>query len=141
MEAFPKEKIVTNGGSLSFDKRKASIKIELMPFEYHGSETVETEILLEGIKLPVEDFESLQGNTYIFPVNPEDGYIDGSLYLEHAHHPVDVTKIIFGKLKGSMLEATIEGTVALSFEGLEHPETEEEYDDFSFGLSMILNAV
>jgi len=138
MEAFPKEKIVTNGGALSFDKRKASLKIHLMPFEYHGSETVETEILIDGIELPVESLESLQGNTYVFPVNPEDGYIDGSVYLEHAHHPVDVTKIIFGKLKGSKLETIIEGTVALSCEGLEHPETEEEYDDFSFGLSLVV---
>ena len=48
---------------------------------------VETSIRLDGIDLPSNP-KALAGRTCDFPVNPEDGYIDGSIYFFAAHHPV-----------------------------------------------------
>lgn len=78
-------------------------------------ERVETAIRLDAI--PVEGGPA--GRTLAFPVNPEDGYIDGSLYLADAHNPVDVTRIDFGEEREEVLAATLHGTIDFTFEGPE----------------------
>ena len=70
------------------------------------------------MELPSDRFEVLAGRTFTFPVNPEDGYIDGSIYIDHVHHPVDITAIRFGPLVGSVIEVELEGDLNLEFEGL-----------------------
>jgi hypothetical protein len=40
-------------------------------------------------------------------VNPEDGYIDGSIYLVATHCPVDVTYIEFGPVTENQIPAML----------------------------------
>ncbi|GAA0582806.1 hypothetical protein [Actinomadura livida] len=56
-----------------------------------GPELVKTEISLDHIHLSATELTGLSQRTFTFPVNPEDGYIDGSIYLVASHCPVDVT--------------------------------------------------
>ncbi|TOB46260.1 hypothetical protein CGK04_24510, partial [Vibrio parahaemolyticus] len=56
-----------------------SLEIGIEPFELSlddYSEKIETVISLNGINLPTE-LNELAGRTFTFPVNPDDGYIDG----------------------------------------------------------------
>lgn len=101
------------------------IRVPLHPFTLNigegGSEVkIETSLRLAKVGLSSERFELLTGRTFTFPVNPEDGYIDGSIYIEHAHHPVDITAIRFGSLVGEAIEVEFEGNLVLEFEGLEN---------------------
>jgi hypothetical protein len=79
-------------------------------------ETVETSIVLDGIEPGAGE---LRGRSLTFPVNPEEGYIDGSLYLAAAHNPVDVTRIDFAADEGADPAATLHGQVDFAFEGPE----------------------
>ncbi|GAA2416407.1 hypothetical protein GCM10010191_28510 [Actinomadura vinacea] len=72
-----------------------------------GPELVTTDISLDFIKLPAAELATLSRRTFTFPVNPEDGYIDGSIYLVAAHCPVDVTRIEFGQAAPGHITATL----------------------------------
>jgi hypothetical protein len=52
-------------------------------------------------------------------MNPKPGYIDGSVYIGHAHHPVDVTSIRFGAVGGNSVEAEFEMHFLFECEGLD----------------------
>lgn len=52
-----------------------------------------------------------------FPSNPEEGYIDGSIFLIVAHNPVDVHSITFGDIDGDELEASFDIRLLFEFEG------------------------
>lgn len=97
-----------------------SITIPLEPFsaddEYEpttfrpgpgGPELVTTEISLDHIRMPATDLEALSERVLTFPVNPERGYIDGSIYLVATHCPVDVTRIVFGPAAPGHITATL----------------------------------
>jgi len=77
------------------------------------AETVETSILLDFIELP-ETLSWYIGKSVVFPVNPVEGYIDGSIYLKNAHSPVDVTELRFISLENDIL--TIEISMQFDFE-------------------------
>ncbi|GAA1892410.1 hypothetical protein [Actinomadura bangladeshensis] len=72
-----------------------------------GPEVVSTEISLDFIQLPATEPSGLGGLTFTFPESPEDGYIDGSVYLIAAHCPVYVRRIDFGRLVRDQLAATL----------------------------------
>ncbi|MFF5259047.1 hypothetical protein ACFY4C_08875 [Actinomadura viridis] len=82
-----------------------------------GPTLVETEISLDSISLPATDPAALSGRAFTFPVNPEDGYIDGSVYLVATHCPVDVTRIEFGEWEGGRLRATLHACFAFDMAG------------------------
>jgi hypothetical protein len=67
-------------------------------------------------------------------VNPEPGYIDGSLYIEHAHHPVDVSSIEFGQIVDGELPVKFKARFVLSHEGLQDDKG-VDYEDFDIHLS------
>ncbi|TOG55084.1 hypothetical protein CGI98_24375, partial [Vibrio parahaemolyticus] len=75
----------------------------------------ETVISLDGINLPIEPNE-LTGRTFTFPINPDDGYIDGSVYFFSAHSPVDITEIKFGESTNGKLPMILESSWVLEFE-------------------------
>ncbi len=79
-----------------------------------GPDVIRTSVDLELIHLPAETLDGLAGSSFTFPVNPEPGYIDGSIYLGAAHNPVDVTKIKFGAIDGHEIDAEV--TAVLNFE-------------------------
>ncbi len=130
MEPFPKQKIRPQSGKLSGEDGNVSLEIFLSPFELEledHSERVETSIRLDGIDIPAST-AALEGKAFTFPVNPEAGYIDGSVYFFAAHHPVDVTRIAFGTITGSRLPVTLSTTWVLEFEnsGFRHFQTDIE---------------
>lgn len=72
-----------------------SITMDLAPFCWSGEE-VNTEIRLDYINFNKLEFSQLSGKTFSFPINPTEGYIDGSVYLEGHHNDIDVLLISFG---------------------------------------------
>ncbi|WP_141584010.1 hypothetical protein [Actinomadura sp. WMMA1423] len=97
-----------------------SIEIPLEPFsaddEYEpatfrpgtgGPDLVTTAISLDHIVLPASGLAALERRAFAFPANPEEGYIDGSVYLVAAHCPVDVTRIEFGPATADHITATL----------------------------------
>lgn len=118
MQEFPVEKLKPLPSRLSTEPIGLSIEIPLAPFTLDG-EVVETAIHLGGVSLPTADVLKLAGRTFSFPVNPKTGYIDGSVYIQHAHHPVDVTSIRFGHTAGGAVEAEFEMLFVFEFEGLD----------------------
>lgn len=81
------------------------------------TEIIETSIRLDFVEL-TEPLISYIGKTIIFPINPEEGYIDGSVYLRNAHNPVDVTEIRFATLKEGNLTIEISMQFIFDYEGI-----------------------
>ena len=95
------------------------ILIPLQPFQFKG-EDVSTSVSLEFIQLSiVADWREIAGQSYDFPVDPEEGCIDGSLYLEDAHNPADATRIAFGTIESGRISCRVEITFDFTCEGPE----------------------
>lgn len=92
------------------------ITIPVEPFNYRGS-SHRTALRLEFIALPVRDWRDLAGRDFEFPVNPEPGYIDGSIYLENVHNPVDVIAIRFGEFDEQVMPISLQGVIDFTYEG------------------------
>ncbi|MBO9828247.1 hypothetical protein J7373_08330 [Xanthomonas sp. A2111] len=96
----------------------AALEILLRPF-LHAGEIVDTSIRLDGIALPSLRLGELAGKRFDFPRNPQDGYIDGSLYLAGTHHPVDVDTLAFNRSRDGQLTLVAKGVYAFDVEGLD----------------------
>jgi len=92
------------------------IEISLQPFKFED-ELQETSVYLNFIDFGVRDWKMLSGSNFAFPKNPENGYIDGSMYLGGAHNPADATRIRFGDLVGNILPASIDIEFDFTYEG------------------------
>ncbi|MGH3391468.1 MAG: hypothetical protein ACRDOO_21575 [Actinomadura sp.] len=73
-----------------------------------GPELIETEIVLDFIELPADELAGLSRRTFEFPTKPEDGYIDGSIYLIAAHCAVEVIRIDFGETSADQITASLD---------------------------------
>jgi hypothetical protein len=93
-----------------------SIVIPITPFSFDG-ETVETSVRLNFIDFGVTDWRLLSDKSFVFPLNPEEGYIDGSMYLGHAHNPADVNRIAFGRFNESSVEVDFDIAFDFTYEG------------------------
>ena len=93
------------------------VRIFIAPFDLDGV-VVKTSVRLDGVDLPNSDMRALAGQTLNAPINPEAGYIDGSIYIDGAHHPVDVRQIIFGKVEHEKINASFVTEIDFTFEGL-----------------------
>ncbi len=116
-QLFPIEKLKPQIGTFTCSVGDCSIELPLAQFELDGT-TVNTSIHLEGILLPSVKLDELIGKRYDFPINPEPGHIDGSIYIEHAHHPVDITVIEFGERQEELFSIKIELCLILEYDGL-----------------------
>lgn len=93
------------------------IDIPLEPFQFKG-ERVSTSVELNFIRLPVaNDWREIAGQSYEFPVNPEEGYIDGSVYLDAAHNPADATRLAFGDIESGRISVKVQVTFDFTSEG------------------------
>ncbi|MBF5006459.1 hypothetical protein [Diaphorobacter caeni] len=97
---------------LSGEPGDASLYVMLTPF-LHAGELIDTAIRLDGIELPSVMLAPLAGKSFDFPVNPDDGYIDGSVYLANAHQTVDVTRLEFHRSRHDGLTVVIRGVYRL----------------------------
>lgn len=93
-----------------------NIVIPITPFDFEG-QRVETSVRLDLIDFGVTDWRLLNDKSFVFPVNPEEGYIDGSMYLGHAHNPADVTRIAFGRFRESSVVVDFDITFDFTYEG------------------------
>lgn len=117
MQGFPVEKLQPLPEDVFRGSRGLSIEIPLTPFTIDGS-LIATVIHLDDVGLPTDDVLKFSGMTFSFPVNPEAGYIDGSIYIQHAQYPVDVTSMRFGQVADNAVEAEFEILFLFEFEGL-----------------------
>jgi hypothetical protein len=84
-----------------------------------GGKKISTEIRLDFIRISAHRFEDMESSTYCFPVNPDRGYIEGSIYLGNVHNPVDCTRLTFGKAASGSLKAEMELSLDFEYEGPE----------------------
>ncbi len=112
MSVFPIDKLNPISGRIEGVESDASITIDIHPFslqiyEGEGAEKIITSLRLSSVKLPTLDIKKLQNRAYKFPLNSHEDHIDGSIYVEHAHHPVDVNCLKFGSFDGSLIGVDI----------------------------------
>jgi len=88
----------------------ASIEVILMPFLYKG-ELVTTSIRLDGIAGLPMDLKKVTGKAFLYPINPLDGYMDGSMYVQGRHWPVDISRLAFGSVGSHFVSTSMSGTV------------------------------
>ena len=118
MKPFPESLLNPKSATLSGEVGEASISIPLEPFTIGEESIDDAKIIADLIALPSHDFSELAGTICEFPINPADGYIVASVYIEHSHHPVDITKLVFGILSDGYIEVEAHATFVFSFEGL-----------------------
>jgi hypothetical protein len=70
-------------------------------------------VRLDFIRIGLVDWRELPGRAFVFPVNPQAGYVDGSVYFDGTHQYADLTYLQFGTLYGSELSATV--TITFNF--------------------------
>ena len=120
MNSFPHQLLtaaVARRQAHSGPTQQAAITIALHPFVLDG-QPLDTLIRLDGIALDLGDPRRQAGCSHRFPVNPQHGYIDGSVYLLHRHVPLDVTELSFGTPGEWTLPARLTDTLAFSAAGI-----------------------
>jgi hypothetical protein len=78
-----------------------------------GPHSGHSDLRLDHISLGLIDWRNLPGREFRFPVNPEPGYIDGSIYLQSNHNYADATRLSFGPLQPDGLVLSLD--VAFDF--------------------------
>ena len=116
------------------------IEIPLQPIDMaklgdeNRGENHETSFRLESIKLAIHNLQELENKTFTFPINPEEGYIDGSIYLFDVHNLVDTTQITFGKFQNQNISINIKLRIDFEMEGTDYATT--KYLDVETELSL-----
>jgi hypothetical protein len=117
MKDFSPSLLQARHAILSGEPGGVSITILIKPF-LSNQEIIDTSIRLDDVDLPSSMLSDLAGKSFEFPTNPDEGCIDGSIYLGHAHHPVDVTSLVFNKSRDGNLNLVVKGVYIFDFEGL-----------------------
>jgi hypothetical protein len=84
-----------------------------MPLEIDGVGVTITEVRLDFIRIGLVDWRDLPGRAFTFPVNPVEGYVDGSIYFDSTHQYADLTRLQFGRLTENTLSAEV--TITFNF--------------------------
>lgn len=136
MIPFPLDLLKPRHAILSGEAGNAALEILLCPFYWQG-ELVDTSIRLDGIALPEVTLRPLLGQSFEFPLNPDENAIDGSIYLDHRHHPVDVNRLVFNRTRQNSATVVIKGCYVFEHEGLgEYANT-----PFTFGVAISASAI
>jgi hypothetical protein len=93
-----------------------SIILPIQKFVF-DNKIVETELRIDRILLP-NALESYIGQKITFPINPNEGYIDASIYLREAHNPIDITEIGFISFAGNSIILKLTMNFIFEHEGL-----------------------
>jgi hypothetical protein len=80
----------------------------LLDLPDHPTFQNETSISLSLIRIGLIGWQELSGRSFAFPVNPANGYVDGSVYFSEQHHYVDLIGLRFGRLCGDVIETDLE---------------------------------
>ena len=106
----------SKGSITKFDEGRYNIEVPIEKFIL-DDKTIATSLRLDFIRLP-NKLETYIGEKITFPVNPTEGYIDGSIYLRDAHNPVDVTEIHFLKIKNNTIVVEMTMNFVFDFESI-----------------------
>ena len=106
----------SKGSITKFDEGRYNIEVPISKFIL-DDKTIATSLRLDFIRLP-NKLETYIGEKITFPVNPTEGYIDGSIYLRDAHNPVDVTEIHFLEMENNKLIVEMTMNFVFDFEGI-----------------------
>lgn len=100
--------------ALYFSSR-GPVHLPAIHIRLHGLEPGDADISirLDHIAGLETDPRELAGRSFVFPVNPVDGYIDGSVYLQGRHHSVDVTALHFGMQQALQIPLEVTGHILL----------------------------
>jgi hypothetical protein len=82
--------------------------------EYETNKKYRTAFRLDFIQLNITDLKDLENKTFSFPINPDAGYIDGSVYMFAAHNMIYTTSIRFGTFKNQKIPVHL--TLQIDFE-------------------------
>nr|WP_298097907.1 hypothetical protein [uncultured Shinella sp.] len=110
----------------------ASISVGLAAFEF-DAETHETLLQCDQINLDLDDLYALSGKSFEFPLNPEPGYIDGSIYLFGVHVVFLTERLSFGAAGEETIPLRIDGILEFSSSGL------TRYEDVALSLETALD--
>ena len=109
----------------------ASITVDFVPFEF-DSKMHDTSLRCDQIDLDLSDVSALSGRHFEFPVNPEPGYIDGSIYLFGVHVHFLATRLSFGRLEEGTIPLRIDGRLEFGTSGL------PQYEDVDLSVQAAL---
>ena len=124
MHEFPKGKLVPKFATI-FEGQLGETSIEIhfepflvavdkeMPDDYF---LLEKPVRADFVDIPSSNVLNLQNQSFEFPINPAEGYIDGSIYLMTHHNPVGITKIVFGGFCNGHVEMKVISRWLMSFE-------------------------
>jgi hypothetical protein len=141
MKKFPIERILPEKGVINtkiFENKFTglvptlffSIEIELKAIditdlsEYETDKAYKTRISLDWIKLNVAKLEDIANKTFSFPINPEDGYIDASMYMFHAHNMIYTTSMTFGAFENQKIPFKATLQIDFEYEGTDYQLTD-----------------
>ena len=136
---FPAENLMPKQATLSVDASGSiSMDFAFEYFELEGQDgeavSFDSSIRADLVHLPIADLKSLQNQGFDFPINPDDGYIDASVYICHAHNPVDISRIEFGALEGDVVRLKVFSRWLMEFEGT-------GFNDFDYEFSTLAKFV
>ena len=76
---------------------KYIIELPVLPFSFEGEEYL-TSLRLNNVDFKTASLSHLTEKTFKFPINPQEGYVDASIYAGGVHVPIEVTEIGFSKI-------------------------------------------
>jgi len=124
---FPVDVLKPIRGTAKPDADAIDIQIPFEPFALPAIGEIRTKLWIESTELP-RSVSALSCRRLALPSNPEPGYVDASMYIEHRHHIVDIHQIAFGERRADTLPATFTCTILFSVEGLTGGENIEYAD-------------
>ena len=92
-----------------------SIEINLEEFQI-DNQKITTSFYLDFIRLNIYNLKELENRSFEFPINPEIGFIDSSIYLFDVHNPIDVSQIEFSTIKNNSIDATLYFDINFEYE-------------------------
>jgi hypothetical protein len=113
---FPAELLIPVDGSISGKDGIFTVNINLKPFEFDGEQANQT-LIIEDVPLPAASVEELSNKEFTFPTNPEDGYVETSIYIWSVHNPIDVLRMKFTNAASGTIGCLLDMKFVFEFEG------------------------
>jgi hypothetical protein len=116
-DSFSVEKLEIQTGTLTkkLENGSYTILLPIKSFIFEG-EIVNTTLWFDNVLLH-EPLENYLGMVVSFPINPNEGYIDGSTYIGGAHNPVDIHTIKFIKIENKRVDIELRMDFVFEYEG------------------------